>query len=76
MALDTLIAGLKYCIAVIVVDVTYLNGHYGVTIFTVCTQDANIFMLTFGIEDNENDSLWTWFLNMMKRSMDRDTDYI
>lgn len=39
------------------VDGTYLNGHYGGTLFTVCTQDANnsVFVLAFRIGDNEND---------------------
>ncbi|XP_022855966.1 uncharacterized protein LOC111377139 [Olea europaea var. sylvestris] len=39
-------------------------------LFTACTQDANnnIFILTFGIGDNENDKSWRWFLEMLKRA--------
>ncbi|XP_022870200.1 uncharacterized protein LOC111389508 [Olea europaea var. sylvestris] len=58
MALGPLIVGWKYCRPVIIVDATYLNGHYEGTLFTACTQNANnnIFILTFGIGDNENDN--------------------
>ncbi|XP_022899350.1 uncharacterized protein LOC111412654 [Olea europaea var. sylvestris] len=70
MALGASIARWKYCRSVIVVDGTYLNGHYGGTLFTACTQDANnnIFILAFGIGDNENDKSWRWFLEMLKRA--------
>ncbi|XP_022856858.1 uncharacterized protein LOC111377934 [Olea europaea var. sylvestris] len=55
---------------VIVVDGTYLNGHYGGTLFTACTQDANngIFVLAFGVGDNENDKSWRWFLEKLKNA--------
>ncbi|XP_022851497.1 uncharacterized protein LOC111373222 [Olea europaea var. sylvestris] len=70
MALGASIASWKYCRPVIVVDGTYLNGHYGGTLFTACTQDANnnIFILAFGIGENENDKSWRWFLEMLKRA--------
>ncbi|XP_022891804.1 uncharacterized protein LOC111406648 [Olea europaea var. sylvestris] len=53
----TELEGWQHCRPVIVVDGTYLNGHYGGTLFTACTQDANngIFVLAFGVGDNEND---------------------
>ncbi|XP_022871362.1 uncharacterized protein LOC111390536 [Olea europaea var. sylvestris] len=52
------------------VDATYLNGHHGGTLFMACTQDANnsIFILTFGIGDNENNKSWTWFFEQLKRA--------
>lgn len=63
MALGTSIRGWKHWRPVIVVDGTYLNGHYSGTLFTACTQDASnsIFVLAFGIGDNENDKSWRWF---------------
>ncbi|XP_022880790.1 uncharacterized protein LOC111398068 [Olea europaea var. sylvestris] len=68
MALDASIRGWGHCRPVIVVDGTYLNGHYGGTLFTACTQDANnsIYILTFGIGDNENDTSWTWFFENLR----------
>ncbi|XP_022897489.1 uncharacterized protein LOC111411164 [Olea europaea var. sylvestris] len=70
MALGASIRGWRHCRPVVVVDGTYLNGHYGGTLFTACTQDANnsIFILTFGIEDTENDRSWTWFLGNLKKA--------
>ncbi|XP_022883446.1 uncharacterized protein LOC111400258 [Olea europaea var. sylvestris] len=40
------------------------------TIFTACTQDANnsIFVLAFGIGDNENDKSWKWFFDNLKKA--------
>jgi transposase-like protein len=70
MALGASIRGWKHCRPVIVVDGTYLNRHYDGTIFTACTQDANnsIFVLAFGIGDNENDKSWRWFLENLKKA--------
>lgn len=61
MALGALAIGWKHCRLVILVDDTYLNLQYGGSFFTASTQDANnnIFILAFGIGDNENDSYWT-----------------
>ncbi|XP_022855517.1 uncharacterized protein LOC111376762 [Olea europaea var. sylvestris] len=68
MALGASIEGWVHCRPVIVVDGTYQNGHYGGTLFTSCTQDANnsIFVLAFSVGDNENDASWTWFLENLK----------
>ncbi|XP_022871058.1 uncharacterized protein LOC111390270 [Olea europaea var. sylvestris] len=65
-----LIRGWEHCRSVIVVDGTYLNGKYGGTLFTACTQDANnsIFIFAFGIGDNENDKSWRWFFAKMKKA--------
>ncbi|XP_022871183.1 uncharacterized protein LOC111390377 [Olea europaea var. sylvestris] len=70
MALGASIQGWQHCRPVIVVDDTYLNGHYGGTLFTACTQDANngIFVLAFGVGDNENDKSWRWFLEKLKNA--------
>ncbi|XP_022872040.1 uncharacterized protein LOC111391125 [Olea europaea var. sylvestris] len=70
MALGASIRGWPHCRPVIVVDGTYLNGHCGGTLFTVCTQDASnsIFVLTFGVGDNENDNSWRWFLEKLKEA--------
>ncbi|XP_022895484.1 uncharacterized protein LOC111409704 [Olea europaea var. sylvestris] len=70
MALGASIQGWEHCILVIVVDGTYLNGKYRGTLLTACTQDANnsIFILAFGIGDNENDKSWRWFFNKMKKA--------
>ncbi|XP_022871448.1 protein FAR1-RELATED SEQUENCE 5-like [Olea europaea var. sylvestris] len=76
MALGASIRGWKHCRPVVVVDDTYLNGHYGGTLFTACTQDANnsIYVLAFGIGDNENDSSWTWFFRQLRKACgDRDS---
>ncbi|XP_022869100.1 uncharacterized protein LOC111388577 [Olea europaea var. sylvestris] len=76
MALGASIRGWKHCRPVVVVDGTYLNGHYGGTLFTACTQDANnsIYVLAFGIGDNENDSSWTWFFRQLRKVYgDRDS---
>ncbi|XP_022889041.1 uncharacterized protein LOC111404470 [Olea europaea var. sylvestris] len=64
------IRGWEHCRPVIVVDGTYLNGKYGGTLFTACTQDANnsIFVLTFGIGDNEDDKFWIWFFDKLKKA--------
>ncbi|XP_022861868.1 uncharacterized protein LOC111382194 [Olea europaea var. sylvestris] len=66
----TELEGWQHCRPVIVVDGTYLNGHYGGTLFTACTQDANndIFVLAFGVGDNENDKSWRWFLEKLKNA--------
>ncbi|XP_022870861.1 uncharacterized protein LOC111390105 [Olea europaea var. sylvestris] len=55
---------------VIVVDGTYLNGHYGGTLFITCTQDASnsVIVLAFRIGDNENDKSWRWFLENLKKA--------
>ncbi|XP_022843192.1 protein FAR1-RELATED SEQUENCE 5-like [Olea europaea var. sylvestris] len=76
MALGASIRGWKHCRPVVVVDSTYLNGHYGDTLFTACTQYANnsIYVLAFGIGDNENDSSWTWFFRQLRKAYgDRDS---
>lgn len=50
MALGASIRGWEHCRP----TGTYLNGYYGGTLFTICTQDANsnIFILAFRIWDN------------------------
>lgn len=70
MALGASIRGLKHCRPVVVVDETYLNGHYGRTLFTACIQDANnsVFVLAFRIGDNENDRSWSWFFGQLKKA--------
>lgn len=70
MALGASIMRWKFCRPVIVVDGTYLNGHYGGILFSSCTQDANnnIFVVACGIGDNENNMSWTWFIDMLKRA--------
>ncbi|XP_022883461.1 uncharacterized protein LOC111400275 [Olea europaea var. sylvestris] len=70
MAIGAPIRGWQHCRPMIVVDATYLNGHHGGSLFTTCTQDANnsIFILAFGIGDNENDESWTWFFEQLKRA--------
>ncbi|XP_022891856.1 uncharacterized protein LOC111406707 [Olea europaea var. sylvestris] len=75
VALSASIRGWKHCRLVGVVDGTYLNRHYCGTLFTACTQDANnsIYVLAFGIGDNENDSSWTWFFRQLRKEYgDRD----
>ncbi|XP_022876789.1 uncharacterized protein LOC111394994 [Olea europaea var. sylvestris] len=70
MALGASIRGWQHYRPIIVVNGTYLNGHYGGTIFTACTQDANngIFVLAFGVGDNENDKSWRLFLEKLKNA--------
>ncbi|XP_022861119.1 uncharacterized protein LOC111381558 [Olea europaea var. sylvestris] len=69
MALGASIRGWPHCRPVIV-DGTYLTGHYGGTLFIACIQDANnsIFVLAFGVGDNENDNSWRWFLEKLKEA--------
>ncbi|XP_022849883.1 uncharacterized protein LOC111371973 [Olea europaea var. sylvestris] len=50
------IRGWKHCRPVVVVDGTYLNGHYGGTLFTACTQDANN-----SIYDEVGPEIWSRF---------------
>ncbi|XP_022883415.1 uncharacterized protein LOC111400221 [Olea europaea var. sylvestris] len=56
--------------SVVVVDGTYLSGHYGGTLFTACTRDANnsIYILAFRIGDNENDASWTWLSENLRKA--------
>ncbi|XP_022866416.1 uncharacterized protein LOC111386194 [Olea europaea var. sylvestris] len=70
MVLGASIQGWEHCRPVVVVDGTYLNDHYGGALFTTCTQDANnsIYILAFGIGDNENDKSWRWFLENFKKA--------
>ncbi|XP_022847669.1 uncharacterized protein LOC111370215 [Olea europaea var. sylvestris] len=70
MALVASIRGWGHCRPVVVVDGTYLSGHYGGTLFTACTQDANnsIYILAFGIRDSENDASWTWFFKNLRNA--------
>ncbi|XP_022883345.1 uncharacterized protein LOC111400140 [Olea europaea var. sylvestris] len=72
MALGSSIQGWGHCRPVVVVDDTYLSGHYGGTLFTACTQDANnsIYILAFGIGDSENDASWTWFFENLRKAYD------
>ena len=51
------INGWQHCRPVIVVDETFMKSSYGGTLFTASTMDAcnNIFPLTFGVGDSEND---------------------
>ncbi|KAL2533778.1 MuDR family transposase [Abeliophyllum distichum] len=60
MALRTSVQGWKHCKPIVVVDATFLTGHYGGTLFMACTQDANynIFVLALGIGDAENNNAW------------------
>ncbi|XP_022891791.1 uncharacterized protein LOC111406634 [Olea europaea var. sylvestris] len=70
MVLGALIRDWKHCRPVIVVDGRYLNDHYGGTLFIVCTQDTSnsVFVIAFGIGDNENDKSWIWFLENLKKA--------
>ncbi|XP_022892227.1 uncharacterized protein LOC111407136 [Olea europaea var. sylvestris] len=70
MALGASIRGWGHCRSAVVVDGTYLNGHYGGTLFTACTQDANnsIYIFAFGIGDSENDASWTWFFKNLRKA--------
>ncbi|XP_022874020.1 uncharacterized protein LOC111392853 [Olea europaea var. sylvestris] len=77
MTLRASIQGWEHCRPVVVVDGTYLNGHYRGTLFTACTQDANnsIYILAFGIGDNENDKSWRWFLKNFKKAYGHRDEY-
>ncbi|CAH9124156.1 unnamed protein product [Cuscuta epithymum] len=71
--------GWIHCIPVIIVDGSFLKSYYKGTLLTACTQDANkqIFPLAFGICSGENTENWSWFFNMLKRSLThRDDLYI
>ncbi|XP_022842936.1 uncharacterized protein LOC111366405 [Olea europaea var. sylvestris] len=70
MTLGASIRGWEHCRPVIVVGGTYLNGKYGGTLFIAYTQDTNnsIFVLTFGIGDNENNKSWGWFFDELKKA--------
>ncbi|XP_022883660.1 uncharacterized protein LOC111400478 [Olea europaea var. sylvestris] len=70
IALSSSIRGWGHCRPVVVVDGTHLNGHYGGTLFIACTQDVNnnIYILAFGIGDNENDASWTWFSENLRKA--------
>ncbi|XP_022860941.1 uncharacterized protein LOC111381396 [Olea europaea var. sylvestris] len=70
MALGTSVRGWGQCSPVVVVDGTYLSGHYGGMLFTACTQDANnsIYILAFAIGDSENDASWTWLFENLRKA--------
>ncbi|XP_022551907.1 uncharacterized protein LOC111202930 isoform X1 [Brassica napus] len=52
---------------VVVVDGTHLKGKYNGCLLTTSAHDANyqIFPIAFGIVDNENDQLWSWFFQKL-----------
>ncbi|CAH9096997.1 unnamed protein product, partial [Cuscuta epithymum] len=64
-------AGWEHCIPVIIVDGSFMKSYYKGTLLTACTQDANkqIFPLAFAICSVENTVNWTWFFNMLKKSL-------
>ncbi|KAL5581673.1 hypothetical protein UlMin_014115 [Ulmus minor] len=50
------------------IDATHLKGKYRGVLFTAVCHDANqqIFPLSFGVGDSENDASWSWFLGRVK----------
>ncbi|XP_062099711.1 uncharacterized protein LOC133805545 [Humulus lupulus] len=68
IAFSNLIKGWRYLRPIIVVDGTFLKNAHGGTLFSASTLDSNnnIFVLTFGIADSENDNSWLWFFSKLR----------
>lgn len=73
MALGASIRWWLHCRPIIVVDGTYLIGHYDCTLFIAYTPNANnsIFLLVVRIGDNENDKSWIGFFEKLKYAYGR-----
>ena len=52
---------------VILIDGTHLRGRYGGCLIAANAQDANfqVFPISFGIVNSENDDAWTWFMERL-----------
>ncbi|KAL8502904.1 hypothetical protein ACS0TY_021869 [Phlomoides rotata] len=69
---------INYGRPVIVVDETHLKGKYKGVVFVTVTQDCNhqVFPLTTGIGDVENNESWTWFLSRLREAYGCPTDLL
>ncbi|XP_016514214.2 uncharacterized protein LOC107831016 [Nicotiana tabacum] len=65
------IAGWCYCRPVIAVDVIFLKSTYHGVLFITVSKDANnqIFSLSFGIVDSENNDAYIWFFGEMRKAI-------
>ncbi|XP_075076473.1 uncharacterized protein LOC142163118 [Nicotiana tabacum] len=65
----TSIAGWSYSRHVIAADATFLKSKYRGVLFVVVLKDANnqIFPLSFGVADSENNEAYIWFFGEMRK---------
>ncbi|XP_016515956.2 uncharacterized protein LOC107832609 [Nicotiana tabacum] len=65
------IVGWCYCRPVIAVDAIFLKSKYRGVLFVVVSKDANnqIFPLSFGVVDSENNDAYIWFFGEMRKAI-------
>lgn len=63
---------------VIAVDETFLKGLYKGTMFVTACKDGNnqIYLLTFGISDSENNELWEWLIIKLEAAISEIDNFI
>ncbi|XP_009598386.1 uncharacterized protein [Nicotiana tomentosiformis] len=66
------IVGWCYCRPVIAVDATFLKSKYHDVLFVVVSKDAKnqIFSLSFGVADSENNDAYIWFFEEMRKAIE------
>ncbi|KAG7578982.1 Zinc finger PMZ-type [Arabidopsis thaliana x Arabidopsis arenosa] len=69
VALGASVRGWKFMRNVVIIDGAHLRGKYAGCLLTASAQDDNfqIFPITFGIVDGENDKAWEWFFTCLKK---------
>lgn len=69
MAVEVFVRGLLNCIRpVIRVDATHCKGKYKGIMLVAMSIDSNkqVYPMTFGLSDKENDESWTWFMRRLQ----------
>ncbi|KAK2656227.1 hypothetical protein Ddye_009279 [Dipteronia dyeriana] len=61
----------RFLLPVITVDGTHLKGRFGDTMFVATARDGNeqVYPITFGYGDSENNLSWEWFLDCLKGAL-------
>jgi len=77
-ALPAAVHGYAYMRKVMVIVETHLRGRYGGCLIAASAQDANfqVFPITFGIVNSENDDAWTWFMERLTEAIPDDPDLV
>ncbi|KAK2633779.1 hypothetical protein Ddye_028571 [Dipteronia dyeriana] len=57
---------------------THLKGRFGGTMFVATAKDENeqVYPITFGYGDSENNLSWEWFLECLKGALDHIDDLV
>ncbi|KAK2661228.1 hypothetical protein Ddye_007761 [Dipteronia dyeriana] len=72
MSIGASLRGFQTCMRpIIIVDGTHLKGRFGGTMLVATTQDRNeqVYSITFGYGDSENNLSWEWFLDCLKGTL-------